>query len=80
MFRVALYLFQGLNGSYDYALPRRAIKVMAMGLTGVAIAYSTVIFQTITHNRILTPSVMGLDSLYMLFKRLYITSLAPCPF
>ncbi|QFG00568.1 iron ABC transporter permease [Psychrobacillus glaciei] len=65
---VALYLFQGLNGNYDYALPRRAIKVLAMALTGVAIAYSTVIFQTITHNRILTPSVMGLDSLYMLVQ------------
>ncbi|WP_391204953.1 iron chelate uptake ABC transporter family permease subunit [Psychrobacillus sp. L4] len=65
---VALYLFQGLNGNYDYALPRRAIKVLAMALTGVAIAYSTVIFQTITHNRILTPSVMGLDSLYLLVQ------------
>ncbi|MCK1997211.1 iron chelate uptake ABC transporter family permease subunit [Psychrobacillus psychrodurans] len=64
----ALYLFHGLNGSYDYALPRRAIKVLAMALTGVAIAYSTVIFQTITHNKILTPSVMGLDSLYMLIQ------------
>ncbi|WP_144510660.1 iron chelate uptake ABC transporter family permease subunit [Bacillus sp. FJAT-22090] len=65
---IALYLFHGLNGSYNYALPRRAIKVLAMALTGVAIAYSTVIFQTITHNRILTPSVMGLDSLYMLVQ------------
>src|SRR5699024_12078908 len=63
-----LYLFQGLNGSYDYALPRRAIKVMAMAMTGVAIAYSTVIFQTITHNRILTPSIMGFDSLYILLQ------------
>lgn len=65
---VLLYIFYGLNGSYDYALPRRAIKVVAMAFTGVAIAYSTVIFQTITHNRILTPSVMGLDSLYMLIQ------------
>lgn len=64
----ALYLFQDLNGSFDYALPRRAIKVIAMALTGVAIAYSTVIFQTITHNRILTPSIMGLDSLYLLLQ------------
>lgn len=65
---VLLYIFYGLNGSYDYALPRRVIKVVAMAFTGVAIAYSTVIFQTITHNRILTPSVMGLDSLYMLIQ------------
>ncbi|WP_318617852.1 iron chelate uptake ABC transporter family permease subunit [Sporosarcina sp. YIM B06819] len=63
-----LYLFQGLNGSYDYALPRRGIKVLAMAITGVAIAYSTVIFQTITNNRILTPSIMGLDSLYLLLQ------------
>ncbi|MDW0110104.1 iron chelate uptake ABC transporter family permease subunit [Sporosarcina aquimarina] len=67
-----LYLFHGLNGSYDYALPRRAVKVLAMAVTGVAIAYSTVIFQTITHNRILTPSIMGLDSLYILLQTVLI--------
>jgi iron complex transport system permease protein len=68
----ALYLFHDLNGSYDYALPRRGFKVVAMILTGVAIAYSTVVFQTITHNRILTPSIMGLDSLYMLIQTVII--------
>ncbi|WP_142827335.1 iron chelate uptake ABC transporter family permease subunit [Planococcus soli] len=67
-----VYLFQDLNGSFDYALPRRGIKVFAMVLTGVAIAYATVVFQTITHNRILTPSIMGLDSLYMLLQTLLI--------
>lgn len=70
-----LYLFQGLNGSYDYALPRRGIKVLAMVITGVAIAYSTVIFQTITHNRILTPSIMGFDSLYLLLQTVIIFTL-----
>ena len=63
-----LYLFHGLNGSFDYALPRRGVKVIAMILTGLAISYATVIFQTITHNRILTPSIMGLDSLYLLLQ------------
>ncbi|MFD1864873.1 iron chelate uptake ABC transporter family permease subunit [Planococcus chinensis] len=67
-----IYLFQDLNGSFDYALPRRGVKVFAMVLTGVAIAYATVVFQTITHNRILTPSIMGLDSLYMLLQTLLI--------
>jgi len=67
-----IYLFHGLNGSFDYALPRRGIKVIAMILTGMAIAYSTVIFQTITHNRILTPSIMGLDSLYLLLQTVII--------
>ena len=72
LFFCGLYLFQGLNGSFDYALPRRGIKVLAMALTGVAIAYSTVIFQTITHNRILTPSIMGFDSLYILLQTVVI--------
>lgn len=72
---VALYLFQGLNGSYDYALPKRSIKVLAMIITGCAIAYSTVIFQTITHNRILTPSIMGFDSLYLLLQTVIIFTL-----
>jgi len=67
-----LYLFQGLNGNYDYILPRRVIKVIAMAITGVSIAYSTVTFQTITHNRILTPSIMGLDSLYLLLQTVII--------
>lgn len=67
-----VYLFQDLNGSFDYALPRRGVKVFAMVLTGVAIAYATVVFQTISHNRILTPSIMGLDSLYMMLQTLLI--------
>lgn len=65
---ILLYVFYELNGNFHYALPRRLIKVFAMSLTGIAIAYSTVVFQTITHNRILTPSVMGLDALYMLVQ------------
>ncbi|WP_341300734.1 iron chelate uptake ABC transporter family permease subunit [Lysinibacillus sp. FSL H8-0500] len=67
---ILLYVFYQLNGNYHYAFPRRLMKVLAMGLTGIAIAYSTVVFQTITHNRILTPSVMGLDSLYMMIQTL----------
>lgn len=43
-------------------------KILAIVLTGACIAYSTAIFQTITNNRILTPGIMGLDSLYMLFQ------------
>ncbi|MFW0778624.1 iron chelate uptake ABC transporter family permease subunit [Rossellomorea marisflavi] len=69
---IGAYLLYGLNGSYEYALPRRGMKALAMLLTGVAIAYSTVVFQTITHNKILTPSIMGLDSLYMLLQTVII--------
>lgn len=62
---VLLYGFYDIKGGFDYAFPRRMIRVAAMIITGIAISYSTVVFQTITHNRILTPpSVMGLDSMY----------------
>lgn len=66
---IILYLSIGLNArNWDYALSRRLPRILAIVTTGAAIAVSTTIFQTITHNRILTPSVMGLDSLYMLWQ------------
>lgn len=61
---ILLYGFYDIKGGFDYAFPRRMMRVGAMVVTGFAIAYSTVVFQTITQNRILTPSVMGLDSMY----------------
>ncbi|ERN51659.1 iron chelate uptake ABC transporter family permease subunit [Alkalihalophilus marmarensis] len=64
---VVLFLFLDLN-NWEYALPRRGTKIFAIVITGAAIAFSTVIFQTITNNRILTPSIIGLDSLYMLIQ------------
>ncbi len=39
-----------------------------MVLVGYAIAVSTVLFQTVSHNRILTPSIMGFDALYILIQ------------
>lgn len=65
---IALFLFSGLSGNISYILPRWAMKIAAIILTGAAVAFSTVVFQTITQNRILTPSIMGLDDLYMLLN------------
>lgn len=65
---IAAFLFIDLPSNWDYALPRRVRKILAIVLTGGAIAYATLIFQTITNNRILTPSIIGLDSLYMLIQ------------
>ncbi len=65
---VAGYMFIELGPNWDYALPRRAEKIAVMVLTGTVIAVATVLFQTVTNNRILTPSIIGLDSLYMLVQ------------
>jgi iron complex transport system permease protein len=65
---VYFFLFFDLTGNVGYILPRRAIKVAAMLLVAVAVGVSTLLFQTVTANRILTPSIMGFDSLYILVQ------------
>lgn len=45
---------------------RRADSVIAMALVALAQAVATVAFQTVTSNRIITPSIMGFESLYKL--------------
>src|SRR5690625_2248090 len=65
---VLAFLFTDLGSNWDYVLPRRTMKILAIIVTGSAIAFSTVVFQTITNNRILTPSIIGLDSLYLLIQ------------
>lgn len=66
---IALFLFLGLYpNSYEYALSRRIPKILAITLTGGAIAYASLIFQTVTENRILTPSVLGLDSVFVFIQ------------
>lgn len=62
------YIFWDLGPNWDYALPRRVIKIIAIIVVGCSIAFSTVIFQTVTNNKILTPSILGLDSMYMLIQ------------
>lgn len=66
LFVIGLFLFEGLNSrNWDYNLSKRIPKVIAIVITGGSIAFSSMIFQTVTNNRILTPSILGLDSLYM---------------
>lgn len=68
-----LFIGLGLNAdNYQYFLSRRVPKVLAMIIAGIAIGQSSLAFQTITHNRILTPSIMGFDSLYLLTKVLMV--------
>ena len=72
---ILLFSFYNIQGGFSYAFPRRLIRVCAMVITGIAIAYSTVMFQTITHNRILTPSIMGIDSMYEVIQTIIFFSL-----
>lgn len=66
---IILFLTLGVNfNNYEYAFSKRVPKIIGMILIGGTIATSSIIFQTISNNRILTPSVLGLDSLYMFIQ------------
>ena len=70
---IIIFLFIGLTPkNFDFNFPRRIKKILAMALTGGCIAFTSVVFQTITNNRVLTPSVLGLDSLYMFIQTLVV--------
>jgi iron complex transport system permease protein len=64
----AVYLFTDVPGSLAFALKIRGLSLLAMVLVATAVGVSTVIFQTITQNRILTPSIMGFDAFYVLIS------------
>ena len=56
--------------SWDFALPLRTRKLIAFLVVGYAVGVSTLLFQTPTHNPILTPSLLGFDALYVLIQSL----------
>ncbi len=67
-----LYMTLGAKGSWGFILPYRGQKLAALMLVGVSVSTATVLFQTITQNRILTPSIMGFDALYVLLLTLLV--------
>ncbi|MFV0573899.1 MAG: iron chelate uptake ABC transporter family permease subunit [Vibrio sp.] len=70
----AVFIGQGLTpDNYEYFLSRRIPKILAIVISGLAIGMSSFCFQTITNNRILTPSIMGFDSLYLLVQVLVVS-------
>lgn len=62
------FMTLGANGQWSFVIPFRGGKLLAMLLVAYAVAVSSVLFQTITHNRILTPAIMGFDALYLLIQ------------
>jgi iron complex transport system permease protein len=60
----ALFMTLGAKGSWSFILAFRGQKLATLLIVAYAIAVSTVLFQTVTGNRILTPSIMGFDALH----------------
>ncbi len=72
---IAGFMTIGAKGSWSFVLPFRGTKLAAMILVAYSIALSTILFQTITNNRILTPSIMGFDALYALLQTVLVFAL-----
>ncbi|QVM93710.1 iron chelate uptake ABC transporter family permease subunit [Pseudomonas entomophila] len=66
------FLLIGSGFDFAWVIPRRLTRLAAMGVAGVCVAYASVVFQTLTGNRILTPAVMGYEAIYLLFQALLI--------
>ncbi|MEP2760551.1 MAG: iron chelate uptake ABC transporter family permease subunit [Roseibium sp.] len=58
----------GARGSWAFVLPFRGTKLLGLVSVATAIAVATIVFQTLASNRILTPSIMGFDALYVLLQ------------
>lgn len=63
--------------AWSYSLDRLSRHAVAIVLVSVAVGVSTVIFQTVTGNRILTPALMGFDSLYLLIQTMLVFFMIP---
>lgn len=65
---VAIFMFYDVDFSNNYSIEKRTIRLVSMLVVGVSVAFSSIIFQTITSNRILTPSIMGYEAIFILFQ------------
>jgi len=61
-----------LQGNISYVLKHRGQILFTIVLVAFASGISTLLFQTITQNRILSPSVMGLESLFVFIQTLLV--------
>ncbi|WP_045389009.1 iron chelate uptake ABC transporter family permease subunit [Falsirhodobacter sp. alg1] len=65
---IAAFMTLGVKGNWGFVLEYRGRKVLGLCLVAYSVAVSTVLFQTVTGNRILTPSIMGFDALFVLIR------------
>lgn len=70
-----VFLFLGSGMDFDYLIPKRLARLAAMFIGGVCVACSSIVFQTITGNRILTPAVMGYEAVYLLWQALLVLAM-----
>lgn len=70
---IVSFMTINVQTDWEFILQHRGKRLLAMLLVAIAMGLATIAFQTITHSRILTPSLMGFDVLYMLVHSVGLT-------
>lgn len=68
----AYFVLAGSGFDTDFIIPRRISKLGAMIVAALSLALSSIVFQTITSNRILTPAIMGYEAVYLFWQSLLV--------
>lgn len=68
VFFLFLYLTINTRGQLTFAMNLRSQRIIPFILVAFASTVSTITFQTMTQNVILTPNIIGLDALYSLLQ------------
>ncbi|MDO4687256.1 MAG: iron chelate uptake ABC transporter family permease subunit [Corynebacterium sp.] len=63
-----VFVMFDLPKAWQFVIERRITTAVGLSVVGVAIGASTVLFQTVTANKILTPSLMGFDAMFVLIQ------------
>jgi iron complex transport system permease protein len=69
---IGLFLTWNVKASWSFTLEYRGLKLLTLIIVGASISIATLLFQTICGNRILTPGIMGFDSMYILIQTVLI--------
>lgn len=67
---ILLWKIPGTPGTHGHslALQMRLVSVATIGIVAICQAVGTVLFHTVTGNRILTPSIMGFEAIYVVMQ------------
>lgn len=65
---MCFFIFIGSDLDFNYIIPKRLLRLATILLGSICLAVSAVLFQTIVGNRILSPSIMGYESVYLLWQ------------
>ncbi|WP_290013192.1 ferric acinetobactin ABC transporter permease subunit BauC [Acinetobacter pittii] len=63
-----VFLFLNSRLDFDYVIPNRLLRLATIVIAGICVAFSSIVFQTLVGNRILTPSIMGYEAIYLLWQ------------